>query len=147
MCSFHDDRNAVNTNAIWCSCLSGCARCRAKYGESAFLEVYQKLYEAPDPATVLTSALVMYAQLNTSMWMPLTLLSYCSAEALYHKQLCTTNSSAPCCVWSLPPNKTSAPVLHAVPQASLAPKGYFRCESALQPSKTSIHWFRMPQQG
>lgn len=24
--------------------------CRAKHGESAYLELYQKLYEAPDPA-------------------------------------------------------------------------------------------------
>ena len=31
---------------------------RAKYGESAFLEVYQKLYEAPDPSAVLVKAAV-----------------------------------------------------------------------------------------
>ena len=31
---------------------------RAKYGESAFLEVYQKLYEAPDPSAVLVNAAV-----------------------------------------------------------------------------------------
>ena len=31
---------------------------RAKHGESAFLDVYQKLYEAPDPAAALIAALV-----------------------------------------------------------------------------------------
>lgn len=31
---------------------------RAKHGESAFLDVYQQLYEAPDPAAALISALV-----------------------------------------------------------------------------------------
>ena len=31
---------------------------RAKFGESAFLDVYQKLYEAPDPAPALAAALV-----------------------------------------------------------------------------------------
>ncbi|KAL0022630.1 hypothetical protein WJX77_011900 [Trebouxia sp. C0004] len=36
---------------------------RAKFGESAFLEVYQKLYEAPDPATVLISAADSTAQI------------------------------------------------------------------------------------
>ncbi|KAL3131491.1 hypothetical protein ABBQ38_007797 [Trebouxia sp. C0009 RCD-2024] len=33
-----------------------CLTARAKYGESAFLEVYQKLYEAPDPSAVLVNA-------------------------------------------------------------------------------------------
>lgn len=33
-------------------------QCRAKFGESAFLDVYQKLYEAPDPAPSLGTALV-----------------------------------------------------------------------------------------
>lgn len=32
--------------------------CRAKFGEAAFLDVYQKLYEAPDPAPPLAFALV-----------------------------------------------------------------------------------------
>lgn len=32
--------------------------CRAKFGEAAFLDVYQKLYEAPDPAPTLNGALV-----------------------------------------------------------------------------------------
>ncbi len=41
------------------SCCNACIDCcRAKFGESAFLEVYQKLYEAPDPAAVLISAAV-----------------------------------------------------------------------------------------
>jgi len=41
------------------SCCNACLDCcRAKFGESAFLEVYQKLYEAPDPAAVLISAAV-----------------------------------------------------------------------------------------
>ena len=31
---------------------------RAKFGEAAFLDVYQKLYEAPDPAPVLSGAMV-----------------------------------------------------------------------------------------
>jgi hypothetical protein len=31
---------------------------RAKAGESAFLDVYQRLYEAPDPATALMDGLV-----------------------------------------------------------------------------------------
>lgn len=31
---------------------------RAKFGETAFLDVYQRLYEAPDPAPALASALV-----------------------------------------------------------------------------------------
>ncbi len=39
-----------------CNAFADC--CRAKFGESAFLEVYQKLYEAPDPAAVLISAAV-----------------------------------------------------------------------------------------
>lgn len=33
---------------------------RAKYGENAFLNVYQKLYEAPDPLPALVSADVSY---------------------------------------------------------------------------------------
>lgn len=33
--------------------------CRAKFGEAAFLDVYQKLYEAPDPAPALAYALVI----------------------------------------------------------------------------------------
>ena len=41
---------------ICCNACIDC--CRAKFGESAFLEVYQKLYEAPDPAAVLISAAV-----------------------------------------------------------------------------------------
>lgn len=40
--------------------------CRAKFGESAFLEVYQKLYEAPDPATVLISAAVSFQAFSTN---------------------------------------------------------------------------------
>lgn len=32
--------------------------CRAKFSEAAFLDVYQKLYEAPDPAQPLLNALV-----------------------------------------------------------------------------------------
>ncbi|KAL3136045.1 hypothetical protein ABBQ32_007079 [Trebouxia sp. C0010 RCD-2024] len=36
---------------------------RAKYGESAFLEVYQKLYEAPDPSAVLVNAATSVARL------------------------------------------------------------------------------------
>ena len=32
--------------------------CRAKFGEAAFLDVYQKLYEAPDPAPTLNGAMV-----------------------------------------------------------------------------------------
>ncbi len=32
--------------------------CRAKFGETAFLDVYQKLYEAPDPTPALCVALV-----------------------------------------------------------------------------------------
>ena len=40
------------------ACKSVLACCRAKYGESAFLEVYQKLYEAPDPSAVLVNAAV-----------------------------------------------------------------------------------------
>ena len=31
---------------------------RAKHGEQAFLDVYQNLYEAPDPAPALIAALV-----------------------------------------------------------------------------------------
>lgn len=31
---------------------------RAKFGENAFLNVYQKLYEAPDPVSCLASASV-----------------------------------------------------------------------------------------
>jgi hypothetical protein len=31
---------------------------RAKFGESAFLDIYQKLYEAPDPAPALAAGLV-----------------------------------------------------------------------------------------
>ena len=31
---------------------------RAKFGEAAFLDVYQKLYEAPDPAPILSGAMV-----------------------------------------------------------------------------------------
>ncbi len=31
---------------------------RAKFGENAFLNIYQKLYEAPDPAPALSSATV-----------------------------------------------------------------------------------------
>ena len=43
----------------FCSYCNACIDCcRAKFGESAFLEVYQKLYEAPDPAVVLISAAV-----------------------------------------------------------------------------------------
>ena len=34
------------------------AASRAKFGESAFLEAYQKLYEAPDPATALLHSAV-----------------------------------------------------------------------------------------
>ena len=37
---------------------------RAKFGESAFLEVYQKLYEAPDPSTVLINATVSPSRLG-----------------------------------------------------------------------------------
>ena len=32
--------------------------CRAKFGEQAFLDIYQKLYEAPDPAPMLSLGLV-----------------------------------------------------------------------------------------
>lgn len=32
--------------------------CRAKLGEAAFLDIYQKLYEAPDPVPALSHALV-----------------------------------------------------------------------------------------
>ncbi len=47
------------------SCCSACIDCcRAKFGESAFLEVYQKLYEAPDPAAVLISAAVSIQAFN-----------------------------------------------------------------------------------
>lgn len=35
-----------------------CILCRAKAGEAAFLDVYQKLYEAPDPSPALGHALV-----------------------------------------------------------------------------------------
>ena len=31
---------------------------RAKFGEQAFLDIYQKLYEAPDPAPMLSLGLV-----------------------------------------------------------------------------------------
>jgi hypothetical protein len=34
--------------------------CRAKFGETAFLEIYQTLYEAPDPAPSLAHALVHF---------------------------------------------------------------------------------------
>ncbi len=36
---------------------------RAKLGESAFLDVYQRLYEAPDPAAALMAGLVRYHEL------------------------------------------------------------------------------------
>jgi hypothetical protein len=40
------------------SITKGITSCRAKFGETAFLDVYQKLYEAPDPAPALSTALV-----------------------------------------------------------------------------------------
>ena len=36
---------------------------RAKLGESAFLDVYQRLYEAPDPAAALMAGLVRHMKL------------------------------------------------------------------------------------
>ncbi len=49
----------LSCKQVFCSCCNACIDCcRAKFGEAAFLEVYQKLYEAPDPATVLISTAV-----------------------------------------------------------------------------------------
>lgn len=44
---------------------------RAKFGENAFLNIYQKLYEAPDPYPVLASITVS------------TLSSFCSLRIIY----------------------------------------------------------------
>ena len=40
--------------------LQGVYLCRAKFGETAYLNVYQKLYEAPDPAPSLSTAMVRF---------------------------------------------------------------------------------------
>lgn len=40
-----------------------CAHCRSKHAESSFLELYQQLYEAPDPTGVLHGALGAESQL------------------------------------------------------------------------------------
>ena len=37
---------------------------RAKFGEQAFLDIYQKLYEAPDPAPMLALGLVRFPSLK-----------------------------------------------------------------------------------
>lgn len=43
--------------------LSTMLACRSKHAESSFLELYQQLYEAPDPVTVLHGALGAESQL------------------------------------------------------------------------------------
>lgn len=40
---------------------------RAKFGENAFLNIYQKLYEAPDPYPVLASIAVSTCSLSCSL--------------------------------------------------------------------------------
>ncbi len=52
--------------------------CRAKFGEAAFLDVYQKLYEAPDPAPALAYALVITESFQYSF-------QYCTWPASYHR--------------------------------------------------------------
>ncbi len=40
---------------------------RAKHGEAAFLDIYQRLYEAPDPAAALMAGLVRRSNVRTDV--------------------------------------------------------------------------------
>ena len=60
---------------------------RAKYGEAAFLGVYQKMYEAPDPVPALASAAVSRGCAVQTLLHGET-VSPTAVVAVSHSQLC-----------------------------------------------------------
>ncbi len=71
---------------------------RAKLGESAFLDVYQRLYEAPDPAAALMAGLVRRSydterSLGQGVPERTPRSSVCRASHAHHRRApCTTRS-------------------------------------------------------
>ena len=75
---------------------------RAKYAEGAFLDMYQKLYEAPDPAPALASALVRAAHMFCDTY---------SRSLLVSGWRCIRS-----CMWPLAPTPALATSLVPAPQ-------------------------------